>query len=191
MLPATASAEKFILGFLKAAPNVPPVETAGTPAHESTELHPARQAIERNPIHDENNPDRHLLQSIDDATRHIAKDKIGFPDWMSAIRSGAIKPLDSIDGKGTMNLLDLDVVMRNTREMPNVKFPHLSHTMWLDCGNCHPKPFLPKVGANAVSMEKIFRGEFCGMCHDRVAFVTFFSCERCHSVPQGASQTQR
>jgi hypothetical protein len=33
-------------------------------------------------------------------------------------------------------------------------------------------------------MINIFRGQYCGKCHDRVAFVTFFSCYRCHSQPQ-------
>jgi hypothetical protein len=36
-------------------------------------------------------------------------------------------------------------------------------------------------------MADIFRGQYCGMCHDRVAFITFFSCMRCHSVPQPAA----
>lgn len=34
-------------------------------------------------------------------------------------------------------------------------------------------------------MNDIFRGRYCGMCHDRVAFVTYFSCERCHSAAHG------
>jgi c(7)-type cytochrome triheme protein len=84
-----------------------------------------------------------------------------------------------------MNVLDLDVVMKNTKEMPYVRFPHQSHTLWLDCSNCHPVPFVPKSGANPVSMNEIFRGQYCGMCHDRVAFITFFSCDRCHSIPHG------
>ena len=42
----------------------------------------------------------------------------------------------------------------------------------------------------AVAMD-IFRGRYCGVCHDRVAFVTFFSCDRCHAVPRSAAPADR
>lgn len=187
-LGAAFAGETMLLAFLKAAPNVPPVEDAPAQASAApgTELHPARAALERNPIYDESNPDFSRLQRIDDATRHMKRDVVGFPDWMAALRSGAIAPRAGLSPADSMNILDLDVTMRNTKEMPYVRFPHLSHTVWLDCSNCHPVPFVPKAGANPVSMDMIFRGQYCGMCHDRVAFITFFSCDRCHSVPQGA-----
>ena len=180
------ASEGRLLAFLKAAPNVRPVEPepASRPSNRGEELHPARQALEQNPIHDRSNPDFGRLQTIDEATRLIRKDAVGFPDWMAALRSGAITPRAGLSTDPKMNVLDLDVVMRNTKEMPNVLFPHQSHTLWLDCSSCHPSPFLPKAGANEISMSEIFRGKYCGMCHDRVAFITFFSCERCHSVPQ-------
>ncbi len=82
-------------------------------------------------------------------------------------------------------VLDLDVIMRNTREMPPVRFPHKAHTLWLACANCHPEPFEPRAGANRIAMADIFRGRYCGVCHDRVAFITFYSCPRCHSVGAG------
>lgn len=177
---------------LKAAPNVPPVEDAPSVVGTRVpELHPARAALERNRIYDESNPDFSRLQRIDDATRHMKRDAIGFPDWMAALRSGAIAPRAGMSASEKMNVLDLDITMKNTKEMPYVRFPHQAHTAWLDCSNCHPDPFIPKTGANPVSMSEIFRGRYCGMCHDRVAFITFFSCERCHSVPQDASLRQR
>jgi len=190
---AAFASEKFRLAALKAAPNLPPVNEAPRAENDApvTELHPARAALERNPIHDEANPDFHRLQRIDDATRHLKRDAIGFPDWMAALRSGAITPRAGLSATDKMNVLDLDVVMRNTKEMPFVRFPHQSHTVWLDCSNCHPIPFLAKAGANPVSMSQIFRGQYCGMCHDRVAFITFFSCDRCHSVAQDASVRQQ
>jgi c(7)-type cytochrome triheme protein len=192
-LGATLAADSIVLAGLKAAPNVAPVEDPPPARAEDAvvEMHPARLALERNPIHDESNPDYHRLQRIDEATRDIKRDAVGFPDWMAALRSGAISPLAGMSPRERMNVLDLNVVMKNTKEMPHVLFPHLSHTLWLDCSNCHPSPFLPKVGANQVSMSEIFRGKYCGMCHDRVAFITFFSCDRCHSVPQKSSLDAR
>jgi len=192
-LGVAVAGETMLMAFLKAAPNVPPVEDAPAAASEApgTELHPARAALERNPIYDESNPDFSRLQRIDDATRHMKRDVVGFPDWMAALRSGAIAPRAGLSPTDKMNVLDLDVTMKNTKEMPYVRFPHQSHTVWLDCSNCHPVPFVPKAGANSVSMSEIFRGQYCGMCHDRVAFITFFSCDRCHSVPQGAIPDRR
>lgn len=175
------------MAFLKAAPNVAPIKEIPRADPPVKELHPARLALERNPIHDEANPDFLRLQRIDEATRHMKRDAVGFPDWMAALRSGAISPWAGLSAADKMNVLDLDIVMKNTKEMPHVRFPHQSHTLWLDCSNCHPVPFIAKTGANPVSMTEIFRGQYCGMCHDRVAFITFFSCDRCHSVPQGTS----
>ena len=190
------AADFSLIAMLKAAPNVLPVDDSGedsnrpeapaapVPSPSQAERHPARQAIDANPIHDPANPDRDRLQSIDEATRHMKRDAVGFPDWMAALRSGAITPWAGLSPRDKMDVLNLDVVMRNTKEMPFVRFPHFSHTVWLDCSNCHPVPFIPQVGANPISMSEIFRGRYCGMCHDRIAFITFFACERCHSVAQ-------
>lgn len=144
----------------------------------------ARKTIDSVNLLDESNPDLQKLQRIDEATRGLPYDLNGFPDWMKALNSGLIKPRAGLTGKETMEVLNLDIVMRNTKEMPFVKFPHRSHTLWLACSNCHPDPFPAKAGASDIRMANIFRGEYCGKCHDRVAFITFFSCHRCHSVPQ-------
>lgn len=184
---SAVAGETIALAFLKAAPNVAPIKETPRADPPVKELHPARLALERNPIHDEANPDFLRLQRIDEATQHMKRDAVGFPDWMAALRSGVIAPWAGLSAADKMNVLDLDIVMKNTKEMPYVRFPHQSHTLWLDCSNCHPVPFIAKTGANPVSMSEIFRGRYCGMCHDRVAFITFFSCDRCHSVSQGAS----
>lgn len=154
------------------------------------EIHPARRALESNPIHDASGSGYTVLQRLDQATSHMQHDALGFPDWMAALRSGQITPLPGLTPTSKMNVLDLDVVMKNTKGMPYVRFPHRSHTLWLDCSNCHPAPFTPLAGANPVSMNEIFRGKYCGMCHDRVAFITFYSCIRCHSVAQDPALSQ-
>lgn len=168
---------------------VAPVETSST-ADSSENTSEARAAIDALSLYDPENPDLATMQRADLATKDLPKDSLGFTDWMKALRSGTINPRASVDGKGAMNVLDKDVILRNTKEMPWVRFPHLSHTMWLDCSNCHPSPFVAQAGANRIAMADIFRGKFCGMCHDRIAFVTFFSCMRCHSVPQTAVPSQ-
>ena len=175
-------------GYFREAPDVPPVvpmERVRTPTEE---VHPARQSIEKNRIYDETNPALMQLQKIEEATQNLKKDPIGFPDWMAALRSGAITPQAGLSASAKMNVLDLDVIMKNTKGMPHVLFPHKSHTLWLDCSNCHPAPFAEKAGSTTMTMGSIFQGNYCGMCHDRIAFITFFSCARCHKVPQGGLQ---
>lgn len=152
------------------------------------QLRGAEEIPEQNKFYDQDNPDYKKLQKANESLNGFPLDKKGYVDWMGAIRSKFIKPLASLDGKAEMEVLDLDIILKNTKDMPYVKFPHKSHTMWLACTNCHDKPFIPKAGANPISMTKIFQGQYCGMCHDRVAFITFFSCERCHSVPHDATK---
>lgn len=112
-------------------------------------------------------------------------DRLGMIDWVKSINEGYVNPRKSISGDefdGEMLLeMDLDIIMKQTSNMPHVRFPHLAHTKWLACSNCHPKIFVPQYEANPVSMEKVLRGEFCGVCHDKVSF-PLMTCERCHSV---------
>lgn len=133
---------------------------------------------------DPRNPDVSSLQPYEQGIADLPVDGNGFPDWMRALREGRIKPRAGLDDRQVMTPLDLDIVMKNTKEMPWVRFPHLAHTEWLDCSNCHPQPFEARAGAARIQMADIFRGHYCGMCHDKVAFITFFSCNRCHSVNQ-------
>ncbi|MBS1142881.1 MAG: hypothetical protein H6R14_287 [Proteobacteria bacterium] len=173
------------LAFLRASPGqAAEIETAQSIQEHSVPA--ARRAIDGVEFLDEKNPDRQRLQRIEEATRHLPYDANGFPDWMKALKSGLIKPRSNLQGNEKMDVLDLDIIMRNTKEMPFVKFPHRSHTEWLTCSNCHPDPFPSKAGGTEIRMINIFRGQYCGKCHDRVAFITFFSCDRCHSQSQKA-----
>lgn len=138
--------------------------------------------------YDPANPDLGKLQQSADALAGLPFDKKGAVDWMTALRSGAIQPRADLSGSKRMDVLDLDVILKNTKEMPYVKFPHNSHTQWLACSNCHDQIFVPKAGANEINMTKIFGGEFCGVCHGKVAFLTLLSCERCHSIPHGETK---
>lgn len=140
-------------------------------------------AIPRDPpIYDDSNPAYALLQQADQALAEFPLDAEGQVDWATALRSGKIAPRADLQGDGQMRVLASEIIMRNTRAMPFVMFPHGSHTEWLDCGNCHDSIFVARRGANGITMEAIFRGRFCGVCHDKVAFSTYV-CQRCHSVP--------
>lgn len=142
-------------------------------------------------IHDPLNPAIESLQDPKSSMETLPKDRRGEVDWVKALQQGYIEPRKSVsgdeyDGKSMMMDMDLDIIMTNTQEMPHVRFPHLAHTQWLSCGNCHPAIFIPEEHANSISMEKILKGEFCGRCHDKVSF-SLFVCERCHSIPHKGS----
>ena len=137
------------------------------------------------PVLDPQNPDHGKLQQPQESFSALPADARGKPDWVRALREGLIQPRASVRGEQeAMQVLELDVLMKNTAQMPYVKFPHAAHTTWLACTNCHDGLFVPKAGANPTTMPKILAGESCGVCHSKVAFTAMFTCERCHSVAQ-------
>lgn len=145
---------------------------------------PAHALPGQDEFYDPANPDYNKLQKANESLAGFTLDKKEYVNWMNVLRAKLISPRADLTGKATMEVLDMDIIMKNTKAMPYVKFPHNSHTMWLACSNCHDQIFVPKAGANKINMAKIFRGQYCGVCHDKVAFSMFFSCETCHSVPQ-------
>jgi len=70
-------------------------------------------------------------------------------------------------------------------EVAPAVFSHWYHRIRYKCYACHPAPFEMKAGANAVTMEAILAGKYCGMCHNgTVAWASSFdNCNRCH-VPK-------
>lgn len=133
-------------------------------------------------IHDPNNPAITSLQEPADAMSAFPLDRRGSVDWVKALDLGIIEPRADIRGETEMMSLDMDIMFKDTDQMPWVKFPHLAHTKWLACTNCHPDIFIQQKGANNPSMDGILAGEHCGRCHDKVAFA-LWTCERCHNTP--------
>lgn len=120
------------------------------------------------------------------------KDDYGFIDWAKALKDGAIIPRDYIFKGEEVNTVDFSepILIRSKMDfMPDVLFPHSAHNRWLDCKNCHPGIFKMKAGANQISMIAIWKGEYCGRCHDKVAF-PFRNCFRCHSVPKEGKKVE-
>lgn len=104
-------------------------------------------------------------------------------DWVKAINDGSIKPKADVEGTGKMVIFDRDIEFKVQGEgipLPNVIYPHKQHTQWLFCNNCHPAIFQMKAGGNPVTMVNIFQGEYCGVCHGKVAF-PLLDCFRCHN----------
>lgn len=117
---------------------------------------------------------------------YLPRDKYGFIDWSKALKHGIISPKDSLEegNKKYEVPFSEDIVIKSKMDfMPDVLFPHKPHNVWLSCKICHPKIFKMEAGGNDISMIAIWKGEYCGRCHDKVAF-PFRNCFRCHSVPR-------
>ena len=125
------------------------------------------------------------------ALEALPKDPSGNVNWTAAVVNGYINPRGSLEaGVEEEPPLHLNIFIEaKVPLMANVMFPHSIHTYWLSCNNCHPKIFLPEAGANPITMDEIFKGQWCGRCHGKVAF-TFWprdNCVRCHIVLKGQS----
>ena len=133
-------------------------------------------------LHDPQTPAIGLLQEPAEALSQLPPDTVGNKVlWNQALREGYIQPRTNIYPETKIEILDMDIIMDKTGEMPLVRFPHQPHTEWLDCNNCHDKIFIKKVDANPINMFAILSGEYCGQCHGAVAF-PLTECNRCHSV---------
>jgi len=140
-------------------------------------------------IHDPTNESLATLQDPSEALSAFPYDRRGDVDWVRALSLGIIEPRSNLVGTNEIVTMDMDILFKDTGKMPWVRFPHMAHTKWLDCSNCHPKIFVPQQGANNPSMDGILAGEHCGRCHDKVAF-SLWVCERCHNVPHEDSPNQ-
>lgn len=123
----------------------------------------------------------------------LPKDKYGLVDWAASIKTGRVKPLDSLEpGAAAAPPFNLDIVVHTKSNFMNdVVFPHYVHTLWLTCTNCHTKIFQMKAGGNPeMTMPKIASGEYCGRCHNRVAF-PLTDCTRCHVKPKETASPAR
>ena len=66
--------------------------------------------------------------------------------------------------------------------LPQIIFSHKKHAVWNGCELCHPDVFTVKAGSTKYSMQDIFAGKYCGLCHGSVAFPAT-DCQRCHVQP--------
>ena len=141
-------------------------------------------------LHDPESPAIGVLQEPAVALSLLPQDSVGNKvDWIEALREQYIEPRTNIFPETEITVIDLDIIMANTGEMPLVRFPHKPHTEWLDCNNCHDRIFIEKVDANPISMFAILNGEYCGVCHGAVSF-PLTECNRCHSVTRSSFMGQ-
>ena len=143
-------------------------------------------------LHDPENPALAVLQEPAEALGQLPRDEAGDVGnkvrWVRALNDGYINPRTNIYPETKVEILDLDILMKNTGSAAYVLFPHRPHTEWLDCSNCHDSLFAAKAGATPMNMLMILSGEYCGRCHGAVAF-PLTVCGRCHSVSPAEAET--
>jgi c(7)-type cytochrome triheme protein len=141
-------------------------------------------------IHDPANEGTEALQPPKEAFADLPKGSSGNRvDWVKALNSGALTPRAKRDSDtAQQQILDMDIIRIVKGSMPDVVYPHKPHTQWLDCAQCHPGIFVPKKGGNAISMAAILMGQYCGVCHGKVAFPVS-ECSKCHSKSKSGPQT--
>jgi c(7)-type cytochrome triheme protein len=102
-------------------------------------------------------------------------------DWSRALALGEIKPVASLTDETAPIHLDKTLTLEAEWSfVPPAIFPHGEHERWIDCANCHPALFnIGKKTTKHFSMASSLRGDFCGVCHIRVAF-PMNDCKRCH-----------
>ena len=125
-------------------------------------------------------------RAYEEFARKMPRDRGDFIDWEAAEQRRLIKPLDFVEGASLPR-----AAMKIDRDVPvsvigtwlgNVTFSHKKHAVWNGCELCHPEIFpVTQRGSVKFDMGKINTGQFCGVCHNKVAFPIAL-CQRCHSA---------
>jgi c(7)-type cytochrome triheme protein len=107
-------------------------------------------------------------------------------DWELAENEGRIKLVDtlpevSVKRKPLAIPQDYSIEAK-INGLPEIIFSHRKHAIWNGCELCHPDVYAVKAGTTKYSMQDVFAGKFCGLCHGSVAFPAI-DCQRCHVKP--------
>lgn len=138
--------------------------------------------LEKDGVHDPKGPAVRALQQPREALKPLAPDGAGNQvRWVEALKQGQINPRSKLLATAPVELRDTEIYLNLRGGTPIVKFPHVVHTQWLACSNCHDHLFKREVGTSPIDMRRILQGEQCGVCHGAVAF-PLTECDKCHSV---------
>jgi len=125
------------------------------------------------------------------STENLPKDKYTLVDGAKSVEDSFSSPLGLLEGTtvGESKIPKPFIIKSKTKTVTDVLFSHGVHTYWFNCNSCHPSIFKKKRGeTKGLTMSAIFKGEFCGRCHDKVAFRTR-ACYMCH-LPSNARKRE-
>ena len=113
----------------------------------------------------------------EEALEYLPTDPKGRVDWVAALRDGIVQPRALEPEDMIARSFQMDFTIPSDKPKFEAWFPHSAHTEWLGCRNCHGSVF--KYASNEMSMKSMRKGEYCGACHNKVAF-SLKECGRCH-----------
>lgn len=87
----------------------------------------------------------------------------------------------SLNGDTCNNCHNLTLMRLSLTEMPAV-FNHKSHADMFGCGDCHKDTFRMKIDSIKITMDGIYKGNFCGKCHNGRSAFSSTNCDRCHKT---------
>lgn len=117
----------------------------------------------------------------------LPRNRHGAVDWERAEGRALIRPSDFLEGVSVPRpalRMDRDVrIPAEASWVNDIVFSHKKHAVWNGCEVCHPEIFpVMKAGAVKYTMLQISAGQYCGACHDKVAF-PLADCGGCHRKP--------
>ncbi|MGO9013448.1 MAG: cytochrome c3 family protein [Dissulfurispiraceae bacterium] len=62
-----------------------------------------------------------------------------------------------------------------------VNFEHAVHTTTFKCADCHAKLFALKKGQDKITMGDLYKGKYCGACHNGKTAFASTDCTKCHA----------
>ena len=75
-------------------------------------------------------------------------------------------------------------IVYKPKDAAPVVFSHEFHTQVFECNKCHTVIWPMKKGIKKMTMDPMYEGKFCGVCHnDKDAFAVT-TCDKCHIEPQ-------
>jgi c(7)-type cytochrome triheme protein len=128
-----------------------------------------------------------LRKEYETFTAQLPHDALGSVDWEKAEGTWAIRPRDFLEGvsigRKALVMKKEIAITSKAAWMQDVLFSHPKHAVWMGCEVCHPEIFpSTRSGEVRYSMLQINNGEYCGVCHTKVAF-PIADCKRCHTTP--------
>ncbi len=65
-----------------------------------------------------------------------------------------------------------------------VDFSHEFHSSVFGCKDCHPKIWQMKRSSKKMTMDAMYEGKFCGVCHNEKDAFAATDCDKCHIEPK-------
>ena len=84
-----------------------------------------------------------------------------------------------LNGSTCNSCHNLKLMKLSRTNMPAL-FDHDTHANMFGCGDCHSDIFRMKAGSTKIDMAGMYKGKYCGKCHNGRSAFASDNCGRCH-----------